>query len=60
MEEHLGRHMLPFSSIHWTGGGREIVIESRSGKAALGSLYFLYIVGIIAEEGLIDLIITQV
>lgn len=30
--------MLPLFSIHWTGGGRDNLIESRTGKAALGSL----------------------
>ena len=51
--------MLPLISIHWTGGGRDSLIESRR-EAAWGSLHILKALGIIAEEDLIDLITTQV
>lgn len=52
--------MPPFISIHWTGGGRDNLIESRRREAAWGSLHILKALGIIAEEDLIDLITTQV
>lgn len=42
--------MLPFLSVHWTGGGRDNLIESRGEDTASGGLHFLKALGIIAKE----------
>lgn len=58
--ELFGRRMLPFPLVQWTGGGRDNLIETIRGEAALGNLQLLKTLRIIAEEDLIDLITTQV
>lgn len=45
--------------VHWTGGYRYNLIESRR-EAASGNLHILKALGVIADEDLIDLIATQV
>lgn len=52
--------MLPSFPVHWTGGYRDNLIESRRREAASGNLHILKALGIIAEGDLIDLIATQV
>lgn len=52
IQEASWRHMLPFFSIHWTGGGRDNLIESRRGEAAPGNMHILKALGI--SKGRLD------